>query len=354
MQRTFSSKLISAVLASVMQGNVKMSGGASATGRKSIKWMVAALCALPLHVGAQPFPTQNVRIVVPYAPGGGIDSMARVLAERLQQKWGKPVIVENKPGASTIIGTVTVTKAQPDGHTLLLTSEATVTSNPFLFDKLPYDSIRDLVPISELVSLPQMVVANPSVPASSLKELVALAQAKPDLLSYASYGSGSLPHLLFEGINVRSGVTMRQIPYKGIAPAVTAVLGGEVQLTLAGVPAAEGHLRAGKLKALAIARRERLPAMPQVPTLSESGFGDIDPHESWFGLFVTGGTPPQIVQKIARDVAAVAEDPTFIERYVTSRGFDPVFSKPESFAEFIQADRSRKEKLIRLTGAKAE
>ncbi|EHP44690.1 hypothetical protein OR16_01655 [Cupriavidus basilensis OR16] len=321
---------------------------------KYLKRLAAALCVLPVFAGAQSFPTQNIRIVVPFAPGGGIDAMARVLAERLQQKWGKPVIVENKPGASTIIGTVAVTKAQADGHTLLLTSEATVTSNPFLFDKLPYDPTRELVPISELVSLPQMVVANPSVSSSSLKELVTLARARPDSLSYATYGSGSLPHLLFEGINARYGVRMTQIPYKGITPAVTAVLSGEVQLTLAGVPSALGHIRAGKLKALAIARRERLPELPQVPTLAEAGFGDIDPHESWFGLFVTGGTPAPIVQKIARDVAAVAADPDFRERYVTARGFDAVFSTPDAFSRFIQADRSQKQRLIRLTGAKAE
>ncbi len=199
-----------------------------------------------------------------------------------------------------------------------------------------------------------MVVANPSVSASSLNELVALARAKPDSLSYATYGSGSLPHLLFEGINALRGTKMTQIPYKGITPAVAAVLSGEVQLTLAGVPAAQGHLRAGKLKALAIARRERLPDLPNVPTLAEAGFADIDPHESWFGLFVTGGTPAPIVQKIAQDVAAVAADPVFRERYVTSRGFDAVFSTPEAFGKFIQADRRQKEKLIRLTGAKAE
>ncbi|WP_427307003.1 Bug family tripartite tricarboxylate transporter substrate binding protein [Cupriavidus sp. H39] len=321
---------------------------------KWIRWCWAVLCVLPVCAGAQSYPTQNVRIVVPYAPGGGIDAMARVLAERLQQKWGKPVIVENKPGASTIIGAVAVTKAPPDGHTLLLTSEATITSNPFLFDKLPYDPTRELIPISQLVSLPQMVVANPSVAASNLNELVALARARPDLLSYASYGSGSLPHLFFEGVKARRGVKMTQIPYKGITPAVTAVLSGEVQLTLAGVPAAQGYLRAGKLKALAIARRERLPELPEVPTLAEAGFGDIDPHESWFGLFATGRTPASVVRTIAQDVAAVTADATFRERYVTARGFDPVFSTPEAFARSIQADRRQKEKLIRLTGAKAE
>lgn len=319
-----------------------------------LKSLLAALCVLPLCAGAQSFPTQNVRIVVPFAPGGGIDAMARVLAERLQQKWGKPVIVENKPGASTIIGTVAVTKAPPDGHTLLLTSEATVTSNPFLFDRLPYEPTRELVPVSQLVSLPQMVVANPSVRASNLNELVKLAQARPDTLGYATYGSGSLPHLLFEGINARYGTRMAQIPYKGITPAVTAVLGGEVQLTMAGVPAALAHIQAGKLKALAVARRERLSELPQVPTLAEAGFGDIDPRESWFGLFVTGGTPAPVVQKIAGDVAAVTADPDFRQRTVVSRGYDPVFSTPAEFSRFIQADRARKQKLIHLTGAKAD
>lgn len=322
---------------------------------KQARWLVAALFALPPIAQAAPgYPTQNVRIVVPYAPGGGVDAIARVLAERLQQRWGRAVIVENKPGASTIIGALAVTKAAADGHTLLLTSEATITSNPFLFDKLPYDPARELTPISELASVPQMVVANPSVAAGSLPELVALATARPDSLSYATYGSGSLPHLLFEGLKARGHVQMTQVPYKGITPAVTAVVTGEVQLTLAGLPAAQGFLRAGKLKALAVARRERLPELPQVPTLAEAGFGDIDPQASWFGLFVTAGTPAPVVRKIADDVAAIAADPAFRERYVTSRGFDPVFSTPEAFARFIQADRRQKEKLIRLAGAKAE
>ncbi|MDM0026428.1 Bug family tripartite tricarboxylate transporter substrate binding protein [Variovorax saccharolyticus] len=322
---------------------------------KFFKLLAAAvLGVLPLLATAQAFPSRTVKIVVPYAAGGGVDVMARVLAERLQRKWGQPVIVENKTGASTIIGASAVAKAAPDGHTLLLTSESTITSNPFLFDKLPYDPVRDLLPVTQLVSLPQMVIAHPSVAARNLDELVALAKAKPNELSYASYGSGSLPHLLFEALKARSGVQLTAVPYKGITPAVTAVMTGEVQLTLAGVSSAQAYLRAGKLKALAVARSQRLPDQPQVPTLREAGFADIDPHESWFGLFVTGGTPVDVVQTLYRDVAEVAADPAFRGQHVLARGFDPVFSTPEAFGQFIQADRTRKAHLIRISGAKAE
>ena len=311
-----------------------------------------ALGVLPLCAVAQAYPSRVVKIVVPYAAGGGVDVIARMLAERLQTKWGVPVIVENKVGASTIIGAVAVAKAAPDGHTLLLTSEATITSNPFLFDKLPYDAVRDLMPVSELISLPQMVVAHPALPVATLGELVAY--GKTHDLNYATYGSGSLPHLLFEGLKVHSSIPMTQVPYKGIAPAVLAVLAGEVQLTLAGVSAAQSHIHAGKLKPLAIARSERLPAMPNVPTLREAGFSDIDPNESWFGLFATSGTPDSVVQKIYQDVAQIGADPAFRERHILARGFEPVFSTPEVFTKFIQEDMRQKERLIRISGAKAD
>jgi tripartite-type tricarboxylate transporter receptor subunit TctC len=319
--------------------------------------LAAAFCLLPLlpfDAVAQSFPQRTVKIIVPYAPGGGVDVVARMLADRLQQKWGKPVIVENKVGASTIIGAQTVAKAAPDGHTLLLTSEATITSNPYLFDKLPYDAVKELAPISQIASLPQMVVAHPSVTANTLDELIALAKAKPNELNYASYGSGSLPHLFFEGLKARSSLQMTQIPYKGITPAVSAVLAGEAQLTLAGASLTQGHISAGKLKPLAVARQQRLAEFPQVPTLREAGFADIDPQESWFGLFVTGGTSAAVVQKIYRDVAEIGADASFRERYLAGRGLDPVFSSPADFARFIQADMRQKARLIRISGAKAE
>lgn len=300
------------------------------------------------------WPARTVKIVVPYAPGGGVDLVARMLAERLHRQWGQPVVVDNKPGASTLIGATAVAKAAPDGLALLLTSEATITSNPFLFDKLPYDPVRELAPISQLVSLPQMVIAHPSVPANTMAELMALLKSRSHALSYASYGSGSLPHLLFESLRARHGGNLVHVPYRGISPAVSAVHAGETQLTLAGVSGALALLRAGKLKALAVGRPTRLAEMPDVPTLRELGLADIDPGESWFGLFTTGGTPAQVVQKIHHDVAAIGNDPAFREAALLSRGFEPVFSAPAGFARFIEADMRQKAQLIRISGAKAE
>ena len=321
---------------------------------KSITMLAASLCLLPAVSPAQTYPVRPVKIVVPYAPGGGIDVIARAISERLTPKWGQPIVVENKTGGATIIGADSVAKAAPDGHTLLLTSESTITSNPFLFDKLPYDTTRDLAPVTQLVSLPQMVVAHSSVAASSLKELLDQARVKPNALNYASYGSGSLPHLFFEGLKSQGGVQITQVPYKGIAPALLAIVSGEVQLTLVGVALSQGHIQSGKIKPLAIARRERLAALPQVPTLREAGYAEVDPNESWFGLFITGGSPASLAPRIQRDIAEAFSDPAFRERYVLSRGFDPVFSTPEDFARFIQADMVQKARLIKISGAKAE
>ncbi|QHE88980.1 tripartite tricarboxylate transporter substrate binding protein [Hydrogenophaga sp. BPS33] len=321
----------------------------------------AALAALALGAASPTllaqvaaWPSRTVRIVVPYAAGGGVDLVARMLAERLQRQWGQSVVVENKAGGSTVIGAVSVAKAAPDGLSLLLTSEATITSNPFLFEKLPYDPVRELTPITQIVSLPQMVVAHPSVPANSMAELVALGKSRANALSYASYGSGSLPHLLFESFKVKTGADLVHVPYKGISPAVAAVTAGEVQLTLAGVSGALALLRAGKLKALAVGRATRLNEMPDVPTLREAGFAEVNPGESWFGLFATGGTPAAVVQKIQQDVAAIGNDPGFRDSVLLARGFEPEFSAPAAFAKFIEGDMRQKAQLIRISGAKAE
>ena len=214
---------------------------------KLITMLAAGLCLLPPASPAQNYPIRLVKIIVPYAPGGGVDAIARAISERLTAKWGQPIVVENKTGAATIIGADSVAKAAPDGHTLLLTSESTITSNPYLFDKLPYDPVRDLAPVTQLVSLPQMVVAHASVTANSLRELLDQARAKPNALNYASYGSGSLPHLFFEGLKAQGGVQITQVPYKGIAPALAAIISGEVQLTMVGATQSQGQIQAGKL-----------------------------------------------------------------------------------------------------------
>lgn len=302
---------------------------------------------------AQTFPIKPVRIVVPYPPGGGVDGMARALSDRLASRWGQPVVVENRAGAATIIGAELVARAAADGHTLLLTSESTITSNPHIYPKLPYDPLKDLAPVTQLIGLPQMVVAHPSVKATSLQSLVAASRETPDGFAYGSYGSGSQPHLLFEMLRAKTGAKLTHVPYKGIAPAVTAALSGEVQLTMAAASVARGHIQAGRLKPLAIARRERQAIMPDVPTLREAGFPEIDP-QSWFGLFVTGGTPPEIARRLRDDVVSLFDDSEFRERVMVQRGFDPVLSTPEEFARFIQVDLQQKAEMVRISGAKPE
>jgi tripartite-type tricarboxylate transporter receptor subunit TctC len=317
---------------------------------------IAVIALLPGAVTsqAQTFPSKTVRIIVPYAPGGGVDALARAIAASLGPKWGQTIVVENKPGAATILGARTVADAAPDGHTMLLTSEATITSNPFLFAKLTYDPVRDLAPVTQLVSLPQMVVARAGVPAGSLAELAAVAKLRPDSLNYASYGIGSLPHLFFAGFNSKAGVDITHIPYRGIAPALAALLAGDVQLTLVGATLSQPHIGAGKLKPLAVAGAKRLPALPELPTIAEAGYAEADPGESWFGLFLTGGTPAAIVAKVHKDVVEAFADPSFRDRHIVQRGFDPILSTPTAFANALAADMSVKARLIKLSGAKVE
>lgn len=315
--------------------------------------LIAFATVLCAAVHAQEFPGKPVRIVVPYPPGGGVDGMARPIADRLSRLWNQPVVVENKPGASTIIGSDFVAKAAPDGLTLLLTSDSSITSNPHLYPKMPFDPVKDLAPVTQLIDLFQMVVAHPSVPARTMQELVELAKARPGTLNYGSYGSGSQPNLLFEALKAQTGVNIAHIPYKGIAPALTAAVAGEVQMTLGGTATSRGYFTAGRLKPLAIARQQRLPAMPDVPTLRESGFPDIDPRP-WFGLFAPAGTPSAILEKIQKDVHAIITEPEFDKREMTGKGYGAVGSTPAEFAAFIKNDLEYKGRLIKLSGAKAE
>jgi tripartite-type tricarboxylate transporter receptor subunit TctC len=302
---------------------------------------------------AADFPNKLVRVIVPYPPGGGVDGMARPLADRLTRLWHQPVVVDNRPGAGTIVGADFVAKSPPDGYTLLFTSDSTITSNPFLYDKMPFDPVKDLAPVTQLIDLHQMLVVHPSVSASTLPELVALAKAKPGRLNYGSYGSGSQPHLLFEALKAQTGIQLTHVPYKGIAPALTATIAGEVQMTLGGAATTAEYFAAGKLKPLAIARPTRLDLYPNVPTLREAGYPDIDPRP-WYGLFAAGGTPATVVDRIQKDVAAILVEPEFRDREVVGKGYTGVGSTPAAFAAFIADDLEYKRRLIRISGAKAE
>lgn len=310
-----------------------------------------AVAAMPA-AHAQSYPLKPVRIVVAYPPGGGIDVLARQLAERLSPRWNQPVVVENRPGATTNLAAELVAKSAPDGHTILLTSDSTFSINPHLFAKLPF-SERDFIPVTQLVLLQQVMLANPSLGVGNVAELVALARAKPGTLNYGSYGSGSQPHLAAEMLNHKAGIGLVHVPYKGLSFTIPATIAGEVQLTFAGIASSRAPVEAGRLKALAIGGTKRSPLMPDVPTFAEQGYPEVETH-AWFGLFVPSGTPRAAVERIHRDVASILNDPAFLEKEIVQRGYDLVASTPEAFGAYIIRDRAARGEAVKISGAKLE
>jgi len=318
----------------------------------TIAALLAAACVCA-PASAQGWPSKGVRIVVPYPPGGGIDILARQLADKLAPQWGQPVVVENRLGGSTIPGTDAVAKAAPDGHTVLLTTDASFSINPHLFAKLPYDAQRDFIPVTMLILLQQLLVAHPALPANNLQELIALAKAKPGSLNYASYGSGSQPHLSGEMLKNRAGIDIVHVPYKGISLAVPAVMAGEVQLTFSGIASSIGPLKAGRLKAIAIGGPKRSVLLPDVPTFAELGFPEVETH-AWFGLFLPAGAPREAVARIYLDAKRVLDEPEFRQRQLIDKGYDVVGSSPEGFAAFLKTDSASRARAVKISGAKAE
>lgn len=319
-----------------------------------MRFFIALSLALAASsAAAQAFPAKPVRIIVPYPVGGGIDVLGRVLAERLQPQWGQSIVVENQPGGSTIPATERAAKSGADGHTILLTTDSTFSINPHLFAKLPYDAGKDFAPVTLIVLLQQLLVAQPSFPPNSVAEVVALAKARPGTLNYGSYGSGSQPHLAGEMLKSKAGLDIAHIPYKGLPLAVAAVLGGEIQMTFAGIASSRPHIQAGKLKALAIGGTKRSPLLPNVPTFAEQGFAEVETH-AWFGLFVPAGTPREAIARIHRDVRALFDDAAFREREVVQKGYDLVLNSPEEFAAYLRSDSASRARAVRISGAKAE
>lgn len=316
--------------------------------------LTTALTALaPVGARGQGFPGRAVRFVVPSEPGGSSDVIARALASVLSKRWQQPVVVENKPGAAGIVGTEAVAKSPGDGYTYLLTTDSPITSNPHLYAKLPYEPLRELAPVTEILSFAWLIVGHPSVKANDIAELIAQAKAAPAGIAYGSFGSGSQPHIVFAMLSRESGAAFNHVPYKGVAPALRATLGGEVQLTLASAALARTQVEAGRLKAFATIRNKRHASMPKVPTLAETGFPDIDPR-SWYGMFAPARTPVEIVERVYRDVGEAFADADFRVRVAERHEFDLVLSAPRDFAAFLKADLAYKAKLIGISGAKAE
>jgi tripartite-type tricarboxylate transporter receptor subunit TctC len=295
--------------------------------------------ALPLGVAAQSYPAKPVRLIVPVTAGGLTDLLARAVGQELSRMWGQPVIVENRPGASHIIATDLVVKAPPDGYTLLITDRA-MTMNPFVFRKLPYDAARDLAPIANLIQITTVLVANPEWAGSkSLQDLVALARANPDTITYGSFGKGTVTHVDMEAFAAQVGMKLTHVPYKGIADVLPAVMSGQIQMALAGVPPALNLIRQGKLRAVVFAGPQRSVLMPDVPTATEAGFPNLQ-SRSWTGFFAPAGTPRAVITRIADDAARVLEIPAFREKFITGVGLEPDYMAPERFVAFLAAERT--------------
>jgi tripartite-type tricarboxylate transporter receptor subunit TctC len=320
---------------------------------RCLVFLVAAAPACAGTALAQAWPSKPVRIVVAYPPGGGIDVMSRQIAEKLTAAWGQPVVVENRPGANTIVATDAVAKSGADGYTVLMTTDATFSINPHLYAKLPFDVQRDFVPVTMLVLLQQLLVAHPSLPAGNLAELIALAKAKPGSINYASYGSGSQPHLSGEMLKYKAGIDLVHVPYKGISLAIPAVMAGEVQLTFAGIATSTAPLKSGRIKAIAIGGMKRSPLFPEVPTFAELGYPEVETH-AWFGFFLPASSPKEAVSRLYADTKRVIDEPEFRQKQLIDRGYEPVGSSPDVFLEYIRTDRENRGRAVKISGAKAE
>jgi tripartite-type tricarboxylate transporter receptor subunit TctC len=306
-----------------------------------------AICTPAAH--AQTFPAKPVRLVVPFAAGGSTDIIARTLGQKLNELWGQPVVVDNRAGGSTVIGTDIVAKAPPDGHTLLVTP-APFTIVPSLSPKLPYDPQKDFEPVTLINTTPLVVVVHPGVPAKSIRELIALAKSKPGALNYGSSGSGGSNHLAGELFNAMAGVKMVHVPYKGNAPALTDLVGGHVDLVFNGLTSALPLIKSGKLRPLGVTSLKRASALPQTPTLDEQGLKGFQ-AVAWNGLTAPARTPREIISKLNTDVLKVIRSPELAER-LKAEGSDPVGSTVEDYAAFLRDEIAKWRKVIQLANIK--
>jgi tripartite-type tricarboxylate transporter receptor subunit TctC len=316
----------------------------------AMKSYLLRLCALalallvPAAAFAQAYPSRPVRIIVPFAAGGVADLLPRIVGQKLAEKWGQPVVVDNKVGASGNIGMAEGARAAADGYTLVLAPTGNLTVNPFLF-KLPFDTAKDFTPVTVLATSPNVLVVHPSVPARDFRELVAYAKANPGKLNFASPGAGSGAHLAGELLNIEADIKTVHVPYKGIAPAVNDLLGGQVQMMFAGISTVLQHVKAGKLVAVAIATPQRSPQLPDVPTVAESGLPGFD-VTSWYGIVVRAGTAPEIVQKLHRDIVEALNNDE-VRGKLAGLGLEPMGNSPEAFERMIAAESRKWSEIVR-------
>lgn len=299
---------------------------------------------------ASAYPERPVRFIVPFAPGGGLDITTRRIGQRLTEKWGQNIVVDTRPGAATIVGTEIASKAPADGYTMLMIT-TTFAINPGLYPKLPYDPLKDFTPVTQLNSQPNIVVVNASAPVASVKDLIALAKSKPAELTFATPGAGSAPHLSAELFKRAAGIDMTHVPYKGIPPAITDVVGGRVTMLFTTTISAVPFIKSGKVRPLALTSSKRLDTMPDIPTIGETLKGYE--AEAFQGMVAPAGVPRAIVDKLAREVAAIVREPEVVKMFVAS-GAVAVGSTPAEFSKFLRAEMAKWSKVIKEAGIKLE
>ncbi|MDB5865767.1 MAG: transporter [Betaproteobacteria bacterium] len=309
----------------------------------SCRCAVLALMMLPAFSAAQGYPARAIRVVVPYAPGGGLDTVGRPVTQKLSETFGQPVILENRPGGGTTIGTSAVAKAAPDGYTLLLTLSAFAIS-PSLYPQLPYDPLKDFVPVSWVATSSYILAVHPAVPARSVKDLLALAKAKAGSLNYSSPGVGTDPHMAMELLQSLSGVTLNHVPYNGGGPAATAAMGGHVDLLFLPTSVGTPFVQAGKLRGIAVSTPRRSTLMPDLPTVAESGISGFA-AEAWSGILAPAGTPTDVIAKLNANIVRIVRTPE-MRTLLASRMVEPVGSSAEQFAERLRADVAKWKKLV--------
>jgi tripartite-type tricarboxylate transporter receptor subunit TctC len=293
---------------------------------------------------AQPYPSRPVRLLVPFAPGGTTDVLARLMGQKLSESLGQQFVIDNRPGAGGNIGTELAARSPADGYTLVMSFDGTMAINPSVYRRLPFDAQKDLAPVASMAQVPLLIVVHPAVPAANLAEFVALAKANPKRINYSSAGHGSTGHLTGELFAARAGIEMTHVSYKGGGQAVQDLLGGQIQMLVTALPTVEGHLKGGKLRALAFTSAKRVPGAPEVPTLAESGFPGFDVL-SWYGILAPAGTPPDVVRRLNAEINAVLQAPDVRSR-LAALGAEPTGGTPEQFAATIRADTARWAKVV--------
>ena len=317
--------------------------------------LVAALCVLailPAGAMAQAWPTKAIRLMVPFPPGGSTDIVARIVAQKLSERLGQPLVIENRGGGGGTLGTAATAKAAPDGYNLAVASTSTHVVAPGVYPKLDYDPVKDFAPIGLMAVSPYLLVVNPAVPAKTLKELVTLAKSQPGKLNYASAGIGSTTHLAMEMLKAATTTYMLHIPYSGNGPAGTAVVGGQVEILFGSLPALLPHAKSGRVRALAVGTPKRSPSLPDVPTVAESGYPGFD-ASLWLALMAPAGTPPPVIDRLNKELAAVIASPDTREA-LDKAGAEPLTSTPTELAAMIRDGIPKYARVIKAAGVKAE